>query len=293
MRFGVALPHYTEQASSALISDVALAAEQLGFDSVWVSDHIVYPDTPELASSNTIFEPLAVLSYLAGITRRVRLGTSVLVAPHRHPIVAAKTMATIDVLSGGRLLPCFGTGGIQGEFEALGLPWRERGAMTDECIQAMRELWTRQPATFHGRYFNFDRMKCSPKPVQQPMPVWIGGNTKRAIRRVVELGDGWHPIRRSPEALGPLLAHMRTLCAQRGRAVMPEVSIRMAMRVFDGAVAGERRPLYGTIDQVVGDLERYREVGVGHVILDLLADPPRIVEAMMRFAQDVRPRLAE
>ena len=221
MKFGVALPHYLEQASVDAIREVADAAEELGFDSVWVSDHIVYPDVPDLSWANTFFKPLAVLSYVASMTQRVQLGTSVLVLPHRNPLVAGKTLATIDVLSGGRLVPCFGTGGIPGEFQALGLSWKDRGPMTDEYIQIMKALWTQQPASFHGRFFNFEGIKFSPKSVQSPLPICIGGNTKRAIRRAVELGDGWHPIRKTPEALEEDMAYMKSLAAGRDGPQFP------------------------------------------------------------------------
>lgn len=289
MKFGVALPHYLEQASAARIQRVARAAEELGFDSVWVSDHVVYPDVPELAWANTFFEPLAVLSHVAAITQRVQLGTSVLVAPHRNPIVAAKTLATIDVLSGGRLLPCFGTGGIRGEFEALGLKWEERGPMTDEYIKIMRELWGPQPASYQGRFVSFTRMKCSPKPLQSPLPVWVGGNTRRAIRRAVELGDGWHPIRKPPEVLEQDMDYMKSLAARMGRSTLPELSLRLSLRILDRPGGEGRRPLHGNLDEITLDLHKYAHLGVSHLVLDLLADIPNMAQTMERFVREIRP----
>ena len=292
MQFGIALPHYTEAASVDAIVEVAQAAEDLGFSSVWVSDHLVYPDLPQFSRAGTIFEPLTVLSFVAAKTRTVSLGTSVLVAPHRSPIVAAKSLATLDALSGGRLVPCFGTGGIKEEFEALGLPWGERGPMTDDFIRAMRELWTSEPATYHGQYVSFDAMKCLPKPVQNPLPVWVGGNTPRAIRRAVELGDGWHPIRRTPEVLAEGVERMRILSEGRGRAVAPEVCIRLSLHIQDRPARSENGgQLRGTPDEIAVDLDKYRRAGAGHVVLDLLADVPSITSDLRRFAEDVRPQI--
>src|SRR2546423_2203358 len=169
---------------------LAERAEALGFDSVWTHDHVFnVGHVFDRIGSRPYYEPLTLLSFVAARTRRVRLGTSVLVLPYHNPIRLAKTAATLDVLSGGRLILGVGVGAIEHEIEAMGTPFKERGAFTDEAITVMRTLWDEEDPRFDGRYSRFTGMKFSPKPIQKPsIPVVIGGVSRAAIRRAARVG---------------------------------------------------------------------------------------------------------
>src|SRR6266704_1216529 len=188
---------------------MAAQAESLRFDSIFVTDHVVLPasmarsvypysTTGQLAggAAQDYLEPLATLGYLAHATKRVRLGTSVLVVPYRNPLVAAKTLATIDQLSGGRVILGAGVGWLREEFEALATPaFENRGAVTDEYLKLMRATWTADPVTFEGKHYRVRNVHALPKPAQRGgIPIWIGGHTDAALKRAGTLGDAWHPI---------------------------------------------------------------------------------------------------
>ncbi|MCS6926082.1 MAG: TIGR03619 family F420-dependent LLM class oxidoreductase, partial [Candidatus Binatia bacterium] len=213
MKFGMFLPSFGPLASGPAAVDtlltIAQKAEDLGFDSLWVPDHIVIPTTIKsrypyndtgrfpISAATSFLEPLSVLGFLAGVTKRVRLGTWVLVLPHRNPIVTAKMLATLDVLSRGRMMLGAGIGWMEEEITLLGAPFHKRGALSDEYLRAMQELWTNPDPQFEGQFVRFRGIKCEPKPVQHPFPIWIGGHSARAMRRVVEFGQGWVAVPKS------------------------------------------------------------------------------------------------
>jgi probable F420-dependent oxidoreductase len=184
---------------------IALKAEELGFHAVSISDHIVipekvaapYPYTPDhkVGFPPDLMEQFTTLSFLAAKTVRVKLLTSIMVVPHRNPLVAAKMLATLDVLSEGRVIAGVGAGWLKDEFEALGLaPFEERGAVCDEYLRIYRELWEKDVSSFDGKYAKFKDVVLSPKPTQKPgIPIWVGGESKKAMERAARLGDGWYP----------------------------------------------------------------------------------------------------
>src|SRR5438552_16246071 len=190
------------------LADLAVRAEELGLHSVWVHDHVFnVGHVLDRIGGKPYYEPLTLLSFVAARTTRVRLGTSVLVLPYHNPIRLAKTAATLDVLSGGRLILGVGVGSIEQETRALGSPFKERGAVSDEAIAVMRALWTQEDPHFDGKYSHFAGMKFSPKPLQKPsIPLVIGGVSRAAIRRAARLGDGWQPLGLAPDALGQGIA---------------------------------------------------------------------------------------
>jgi len=208
MQFGLSIPHRGPLANPDAIRAIAASAEQLGYDLLTVSDHIVVPrkiDSPYPYSpdggfpggrTGECFEQLSLLNYLAGVTQRARLLTSVMVVPHRQPLHAAKAIATADQLSGGRVELGIGTGWMREEFELVETkPFAERGAVTDEYIRAFKELWTADNPSFQGNYVAFENVYFLPKPSQVGGPrIWVGGESGRALRRVVGLGDVWYPI---------------------------------------------------------------------------------------------------
>ena len=216
MEFGISLPGRGPLAKPDQVLSIAAKADALGYASIFVTDHVVLPAsmarsvypysaTGQLpgGAAQDYLEPLAMLGCLARATKRARLGTSVLVVPYRHPLLTAKILATVDQLSGGRVILGAGVGWLREEFEALGAPpFEERGAVTDEYLRFMRATWTTDPVSFTGRYVSVHGVHALPKPAQPAgIPVWIGGHTDAAVRRAATLGDGWHPIALRPPGL--------------------------------------------------------------------------------------------
>src|SRR5437899_12250085 len=219
MEFGFSLPGRGPLAGAETILKLATRAESLRFSSLFVTDHVVLPasmarstypysTTGQLpgGAAQDYLEPLVTMGWLAHVTSRIRLGTSVLVVPYRNPVLVAKMLATIDRLSGGRVILGAGVGWLREEFEALAAPpFAARGAVTDEYLQVMRACWSKSPASFQGRHYSLPEVYALPRPRQEGgIPIWIGGHTDQALRRAAELGDGWHPIGlRAPARLEP------------------------------------------------------------------------------------------
>ena len=214
MEIGIHLPHIGPLASREGITAFAQLAEEHGFDSLWVSDHVIvprklesrYPYSPDgnfpVPPDVPFLEPIATLQFVAGVTQRVKLGTTILVIPMRNPIVTAKQLASLDVLSGGRLILGAGAGWMEQEFEMLGAPFERRGARTDEYIELFKALWTEENPSFRGKFWQIEEVGFSPKPLQRPHPpIWTGGHGARALRRAGRLADAWHAAYLDPDAL--------------------------------------------------------------------------------------------
>jgi probable F420-dependent oxidoreductase len=205
LQFGVLLPQFGPLARGADVKErirtVATTAERLGYDVLWTAEHIIFPQTITspypyggrfpYPVTDPILDVVATLSYVAALTSRIKLGSSVLVLPYRNPIVLAKQLASLDVLSDGRVLLGVAGGWLAEEFDMLGVPFRERGRRMDEYLALLRALWTEERVTFRGRWFDLHEAAFFPKPVQQPLPIWIGGASPAALRRVARFGDGW------------------------------------------------------------------------------------------------------
>lgn len=282
MRIGITLPNYGPLAGGANLARLARQAEALGFDSVWVADHLVVPvetaslypfdprATPEPARLDGLvefYEPLVTLAYLAAATTRVRLGVSVYVLPYRNPVVTAKLVATLDALSGGRVIFGVGVGWLREEFTAVGADARHRGRVTDEYLEVCRRLWRDEVASFHGAHYQLPAVRTGPKPVQRPWPpIWIGGNSAAARRRAVVLGDGLHLIDRPPEEIPAARAALHAALAAVGRA--PDscaLSLRSALAV--GADASAARPLSGGPAKVRRDRDAYAQAGLDYLVV--------------------------
>jgi probable F420-dependent oxidoreductase len=311
LEFSISLQNRAVLARPETLVPMAERAEALGYDALWVTDHIVFPRrlTSRYPYSETgrfvvdpttpYLEPLTALAYLAARTTRIRVGTSVLVAPLRHPLAAAKMLATIDVLSGGRLIVGIGAGWLADEFALLGVPFEERVARTEEYIRVFKEVWTSPEPRFEGRFVRFADIAMEPRPVQRPHPpIWIGGYGPRVLRRVVDLGDGWTPMALrppghfAPPVLAAEVAKLRELAAARGRD--PEaitVAVKVPVRV--GGTESPRPMLSGAPADIAGDLAAYRDAGARHFALDFVAtDPGEMAETLARFAEEVRPIVA-
>ena len=292
MRIGFSLLNNWGIEDAQALVGLASRAEELGFDSVWVHDHVFnVGHVFDRIGGKPYYEPLTLLSFVAARTRRVRLGTSVLVLPYHNPIRLAKTAATLDVLSGGRLILGVGVGLVEKEIRAMGSPFAERGAFTDEAIAVMRSLWTEDEPNFEGKYHRFAGMKFSPKPLQKPsIPVVIGGVSRAAIRRAARFGDGWQPLGLSPEALGQGIALLRTEAQARGRdASTIPVSIAMSL----GVSTSRRYALGKDPAEIVQNAKAYANLGVQTLVISAnTGDPREARSAIEMVAREVLPAFA-
>jgi probable F420-dependent oxidoreductase len=270
--------------------DLAVRAEELGFDSVWVHDHVFnVGHVLDRIGGKPYYEPLTLLSYVAARTTRIRLGTSVLVLPYHNPIRLAKIAATLDVLSGGRLTLGVGVGSIEQEMRALGSPFKERGAVTDEAIAVLRALWTQEDPKFEGKYSHFSGMKFSPKPVQKPsIPLVIGGVSRAAVRRAARVGDGWQPLGLAPEALAQEIAwlHDEALAYGRKPSQIP-VSIAMGLE----APASRRRYALGRQPaEILRNAQAYAKLGVETLVISAnVSEPAEARSSLEMIASEVLP----
>ena len=319
--FGLALPGRGPFARPDVLLKLAERAEALRFTSLFVTDHVVLPVTDERSTypyattgrlpggmNQDYLDPFAMLGALARATRRVRLGTSVLVIPYRNPVVTAKMLASLDVVSGGRMILGAGVGWLREEFEALAAPpFEERGRVTDEYLKIMRTCWTTAPASYEGRYYRLPSVYCLPQPRQAGgIPIWIGGHTEGARRRVAILGDGWHPLVMRPPAIlppaeyGQMVKEIQALAVEAGRdpaAITFTVRAALFVQPRKGATVptGERMMFQGTATEVVADVRAYRALGVSEFVFDAITpatpDLRSVLANLDRFAEDVRPKL--
>jgi probable F420-dependent oxidoreductase len=229
MEFGLAFTNTGPFAEPAGAAEFARAAEEAGFDSLWTVEHVVVPSNYQSAypydpsgkmpggEDFDIPDPLIWLAYVAAATSRIRLATGILILPQRNPVVLAKELATLDKLSGGRMLLGIGVGWLEEEFDAIGVPFAKRGKITDEYIAAMRALWTQEKASFHGEFADFTDCIMRPRPVQATVPIHVGGHSEPAARRAGRLGDGFFPGKGSHEEIGHLFEVARAAATEAGR----------------------------------------------------------------------------
>jgi probable F420-dependent oxidoreductase len=299
MQFGICVPHYGKPVNVAQTLEVARQAEALGFDSVWVTDHLLVPRTFDIIYRDNMLEPIALLSHLAAVTQRVRLGTSVIILPYRQPIIVAKMLATIDQLSHGRLIFGAAVGWMEEEFNALGRPFAERGAMSDEHLRLIRALWTSEVVSFAGKYTHFQDMQASPRPVQQPHPpIWVGGNSRRAQRRVAELGDGWHATGAAPADIRAGRTYVQELWQRHNRTGEPLLSLRIALSidgVSETAVSYPSRGrliIKGSVPQVVDTIGQYKEAGITHLVFEMSTQTQEsILRSMEMCMSTIKPQV--
>jgi probable F420-dependent oxidoreductase len=289
MKFGFSLANNQGFEDVQDVLRLAVRAEELGFDSVWASDHVFNSGhVLQRIGDKPYYEPLTILSYVAATTNTILLGTSVLVLPNHNPINLAKTAATLDVMSGGRLVLGVGVGAVENEMEAMGSPYSERGAITDESIQVMKELWTQQDPNFQGRFHSFSGMKFSPKPAQKPhVPVIIGGSSRAAVRRAARLGDGWHPNLLPFEEMSQMIQYLgeRAKASGRNPADIP-VSISAAMRGREGHALGTDPA------EILQKVRTYEELGVQRMVISSnTRDPDQMLPDMEMLAREVLPQL--
>jgi probable F420-dependent oxidoreductase len=286
MLFGIALPNIgTASTSSRLaILDTALSAESLGFHSVWLSDHIALPEADAGANVN-LFEAMTTLGYLAASTTRIRLGISSLVLPQRSPVEVARQLATLDLLSNGRILVAVGVGWSAGEYAALGQNFHDRGKRMEEAVRVLRTLWRgSKVVSFRGKYYNFPKVVFGPPCVQHGGPkLWIGGDSTIALNRSVLHADGWHPNARSVESLTLALVPILPLLANRPFDIV--MRLPLTLQKDPSKVS-----LYGSGEELVAQIREYQQAGLTGMVIDCDAETQARRSRMLEgFARAVLP----
>ena len=289
MKFGFIIPHNFGLDDPDDVVNIGTTAEELGFDSVWVNHHILNVGYIfDRLGSKPYYDAITVLTWVAAHTERVRLGTTVLVLPYLNPLVLAKTLATLDVMSKGRLNVGVGVGALKPESDALGSVYGTRGRYADESINIMRELWTSEDPEYDGEFYSFSEVKFSPKPAQKPgPPILVGGISRPALRRAATLGDGWHPLRPSMTELADNIQVIRRIAMEARRDPSEiEVSVRTELDVTDSPSDGEASTMIGTVDQLRSTIEQYEKLGVSELVLSVSTnDVDRILRTQDRFAE--------
>lgn len=314
MRFGFYLPTRGPLATRKQLRALLETAEDLGFASVMVADHILVPAKIDSAYPYTVggnflskgecMEQLAMMAFVAGSTEKLRIVSSVMIVPHRNPIMTAKSIATTDVLSEGRVTVGVGVGWMAEEFAALDAPdFKRRGQSTDEYIDIWKRLWTGEAVSYEGEFYSFDEIYCQPPPVQRPHPpIWIGGHSGPALRRVAKLGDGWHPV--GATAASPLppvemrekLGRLKEMTEANGRD-FDKITISYKAPFYDGGIPpeGEERRLFtGGKAAALDDIAEMAEIGVHELVFDFRADSlDSSLAAMRGFAEDIMSNVAQ
>lgn len=302
MKFGICLPIRIDTDAETNVK-IARTAEELGFDSVWASDHVIMPENRVGMFSEYFYDPFILLSYIAAETTSIGIGTSVIILPYRNPVVVAKMIATLDVISGGRFIFGVGPGWMKEEFDTLGVSHKARGRMTDEYLKAIKALWESESPAFWGEFVNFSEIKFYPKPLQKPHPpIWVAGASVRAIRRAVRFGDGWHPTWVTPEDVERGIAELRAVAAEEGRDLGGFVyTVRNRIRIIrdgrDKAAGGGRNEpsfsLRGSISEIADYVSKYQKLGVSYIVFDPdVRNTDEIFYVMEKLADEVIPEFS-
>jgi probable F420-dependent oxidoreductase len=283
MRLGFFLPQIGPWAGPEALAQAARRAEDSGYDSLWVTERSLFPlepktpyplgDLPEVYK--TVLDPLDALTFVAGQTSRVTLGTSVLNLPWYSPVLLARRLSTLDVLSNGRLRVGLGIGWSQDEYEAAGIPWQGRGRRFEEAIQALKAIWTTDPVEFDGEFYSIPRSHIGPKPVQKPHPpIYMGAFAPSALMRVARYGDGWNPVGVPPEGIAEMFSSIQTMAEEAGRdPAALELIVRGNVTLVEDSPGEERWPFTGTSEQLSADISATRALGATELILDATFDP--------------------
>jgi probable F420-dependent oxidoreductase len=310
MHYGFYLPTRGPTATRDGVLKLAREGERLGFRSAMIADHIVFPTASEShypytldrkhPSGGDALETFSILGVVAGATEKLRLVTSVLVLPYRNPVLTAKIVASLDVLSGGRVTLGVGVGWLKEEFEALQSPdFERRGAVTDEWLAIFKALWASSPTSFKGKFYSFSDIRCEPLPLQRPHPpIWVGGHSPAALRRTARHGDGWHPVGAiaasplPPEEMTAHLGTLKKLTEEAGRD-FSKITISYKAPLYDTSVPdrdSRRRSFSGAPQEIAADIRSFAKIGVHELIFDFRGNSiARSVESLQRFATEVMP----
>jgi probable F420-dependent oxidoreductase len=280
MRFGIALPQVGSGVGPEVLVTVAKRAEDLGFDSFWVLDRILWPVNPREpypigdgslpVKYKTVLDPLETLTFVAAHTRRAALGTSVLNLPWYNPVLLARQLTTLDILSGGRLKVGFGVGWSQDEYQAAGAIWRERGKRADELIQALKKIWTTDPVEFQGKYYRIPKSVIGPKPVQKPHPpIYMAAYTPSAMKRVAAEANGWFPVGIPLSGVGPIFEGIKGMAKEAGRdPAALELIVRANVEIHNSRIQKDRADFTGTLEQIGEDVKTTQNLGATEIVFD-------------------------
>ena len=308
MEYGIVLPKHINP--DELIK-FAAAAEELGFHSLWAADHIVlpieetdlYPYTDDgrftANSQDPQLDAFTLLSFIASQTNQINLGTSVAIVPYRNPILQAKMFASLDVLTKGRVICGAGVGWWKEEFAALDAPFEKRGLATDEYLQIFKLLWTSNVTEFHGETYEFSNIAFFPKPVQKPngIPIWIGGHTKRAVRRTVKYGDTWHPTRLRPDQIENMLPFIDQQCEEYNRKRDEiTISLKRTLHFTDIGIETNSRirskaALIDSTYTVVEDIKNCEDLGIKNLTFDFQTNKTEECIKIMEHLMDTEHRI--
>ena len=290
MKLGIHLPQIGA-GDAAEIARVAIRAEQTGYHSLWVSDHLLVPESGGALPPIEILDPIPTLAYAAALTKTIRLATSVLVVPYRNPIHLGKELATLDRLSNGRLIVGAASGWLEAEFNALGVSYAKRGLITDEAIRLWRELWSNPTPNFRGEFTQLSGMHFGPRPAAGNIPVVIGGISKRACRRAVELGDGWHGSRMKPEEVAKRIGWIKEIAARTGRSLE---GFSLSHRVYVGfaekwtETGGYVQGIMAPPRELADYLMKFEEVGIGEILVTPIGADRGLENFLDRFDSEVK-----
>lgn len=301
MKLGICIPHYGRPIEVSRLHEVVRRAEERGLDSVWVTDHVIVPRGLEIIYRDHMLDPLAILPWLAAVTHRIALGTSVVILPYRSPIPVAKLLASVDVLSGGRLIVGAAIGWMEGEFAALGIPIKERTGRSDETLELFRALWTQEYPEIQTKRYRLAGVKVSPMPLQKPRPpILIGGNSEGAFRRIARLGDGWHASATDPGAFQQGTQAVLRFWQEARRDGVPIWTLRVPLLIegihraaVDMGLLRGRYVIEGSVGKVIELLRSFQRLGCSHVALEVSYTTfPAILETIDILAQEIRPQVA-
>jgi probable F420-dependent oxidoreductase len=287
------------EASPEAIVAAAKKAEEVGFEAIFVNDHIIVGDDARSAPWTNVYDPFVAMSFIAAHTSRIGVGVSVLIVPYRNPVATAKALATLDLMSSGRVTVGVGVGWNEAEFAALGVPFHERGARTNEYLRLWQACWAPGKVSFAGKVLSFADMHVNPKPVQRPHPpIWIGGTSDAALRRAARFAAVWQPTPLPIAQLVERQAALRKACEEIGREPIPtRMSFRVEFSTITGNAppAGKDRPTgHGTSAEVAGDLLRYREAaGLGAFQINFHGNRnlDQLLQSMECFMREVKPKV--
>ena len=300
MDIGAHLPQLGRGGTRAALMEFCAEAERVGVHSGWVSDHIAWPaeiaskypysEDGSFAPPNDMawLEPIGTLLFVAGITETMRLGQTVLIMGYRPPVQTAKLIATLDKLSEGRAILGAGIGWMEEEFEVLGMPFDHRGARADEQLEIFHRLFTEETPSFEGRFYQFPEICFEPKPVQAKVPVWIGGSSEPAYRRVARVGDCFHAAFQPIDVVATSWARVRELVAEHGRDP-DDVSLSIRLYLDPESTMRPDLSVQGSADQMADTVGRWAEIGVDHLLVDITAPggPAGRLAALSAFMTDV------
>lgn len=286
MKVGFGLPQMGPTASLDAVVKAAQRAEELGYDSVWVVDRLLYPlkpQTPYPASPDgslpdiykQVLDPLATLTFLAAKTSRIGLGTSVLDMPYYNPVMLARQLTTLDVLSQGRLRLGLGLGWSKDEYDAVGATFKERGARADEFLQVLKAIWTTDPVEFHGKFFHLPKSIIQPKPVQKPHPpIYLATFVPNGLKRVAKYADGWNPAVIPPDGMAQMFQGVKEMAKAEGRDPSAlKMVVRANLEVTEKPLGKDRFLFSGSLDQIKEDIQGCRKVGAHELFFDPIFSP--------------------